>query len=50
MKIIKEPQGPVVEIVNPPKRGVVMEKRTMRDLLKLAEMNKAKRLLIVFER
>lgn len=50
MKMIKEPKGPVIEIVNGPRRGVVMPKHMMRDLLKLAEMNKAKRLLVVFER
>jgi hypothetical protein len=50
MKIIKEPNGPVVEIVNPPKGGTTMQKHMIRSLLKLAEMNKAKRLLIVFGR
>lgn len=50
MKMIKEPKGPCVELVNAPKRGTVMPKHMMRDLLKLAEMNKAKRVLVVFER
>jgi hypothetical protein len=50
MKAFKEPKGPSVEIVNMPKRGMVIERGLMEKLVKLAEMNKAKRLLIVFER
>jgi len=50
MKITKEPKGPVIEIVNPRRGGTIMEKRTVGVLLKMAEMNKAKRLLVVFER
>lgn len=50
MKAITEPNGPVVEIVNGPKSGVVMVRTLMRDLVRLAIDNKAKRVLIVFER
>jgi hypothetical protein len=50
MKAIKEPKGPVIEIINPRRGGTIMTRRTMRDLIKLAEMNNAVRLLLVFER
>ena len=50
MKAITEPKGPVVEIVNGPKKGVIMTRTMMRDLVRLAIDNKAKRILVVFER
>jgi len=50
IKSINRANGPTVEIVNQPKGGTVMEDHMLGDLLKLAEMNKAKRLLVVFER
>lgn len=50
MKAIKEPHGPVIELVNAPKQGTIMQRQFMRHLMRFAEMNKAKRLLIVFER
>lgn len=50
MKAIKEPKGPVIELVNAPKKGTLMRRQFMWHLMRFAEMNKAKRLLIVFER
>jgi hypothetical protein len=50
MKAIKEPKGPIVEIINAPRGGTKLNPDTLMKLIEFAELNKAKRLLIVFER
>jgi len=44
-----DPKSPVVDLVNPPKRGLRMEYGTLDRLFRVAKYNKATRILVVFE-
>ena len=44
-----DPKSPIVDLVNPPKRGTRIEVTMVDRLLRLAKSNKASRILVVFE-